>query len=297
MAIIAAILECGGFTAAAKTLGLTPSALSKAVTRLEQRLGVRLLERSTRRIAPTPEGAAYAEAARRILNDINETEASVMAERGRPQGRLRVNVSTAFITHHLAAALPDFHAAYPDIHLDLTVSDRIVDLIAEGMDIAIRMGAIGDERLGVRRVAEFRRVICASPGYLERHGVPQTPADLMQHSCINMASARHLSLWPFRSGDRVEVIETRGPLTADSAEGTLALGLAGLGLIRLADLVVAHAVRDGRLVPVLTDTHHVEPVPLSLVFPPLRQRFPRVRVFIDFIVERFQSSPWRIDAA
>jgi DNA-binding transcriptional LysR family regulator len=293
MAIFVAILEHEGFTAAARTLGLSPSALSKAVTRLEQRLGVRLLERTTRRLAPTPEGAAYADASRRILSDIDETEAALMEGRGHPQGRLRVNASIAFVVHQLAAALPDFCASYPDIRLDFSISDQIIDVVGEGVDVAIRAGAVGDERLGARRFAEIRRVICASPAYLARNGEPRTPQDLPRHSCVNVSSSPHLSLWPFRQG---EVIETRGPHNVDNAEGVLALGLAGLGVIRLADLVVASAVRDGRLVPILTDFHYSEPAPLSLVFPALRQRLPRVRVFIDFVVDRFKSSPWRIDA-
>ncbi|MFC4172235.1 substrate binding domain-containing protein [Microvirga sp. GCM10011540] len=206
-----------------------------------------------------------------------------------------MNASIAFVVHQLAAALPDFHASFPDIRLDLTLSDHVIDVIAEGVDVAVRIGAVKDERLGFRRIAEIRRVICASPAYLAQHGAPLEPTDLAHHSCINVASSPHLSLWPFRRQDGIEIVETRGPLNVDNAEGVLALGVAGLGIIRLADLVVANAIREGRLVPILTEVHQSEPVPVSLVFPALRQRLPRVRAFIDFMVARFGSSPWRLD--
>jgi DNA-binding transcriptional LysR family regulator len=296
MAIMIAAVDHGGFAAAAAVLHLTPSGVSKAVSRLEARLGVRLLERTTRRLTPTLEGAQYIDAARRILADMNEAEAAIVAGRGRPQGRLRVNSSVAFVVHQLAPALRAFREQYPDVQLDLQVTDRLVDLAAEGADVGIRTGAVGDERLVARRFGEIRRVICASPEYLSRAGRPQAPADLEAHACINMLSAPHLSLWPFRASDgTVSLVETRGPLNVDNAEAALALGIAGQGLIRLGDFVVAGAVREGRLVPVLTDVHHVEPVPISLVFPPGRQRLPRLRVFLDFVLEQFHSSPWRLD--
>ncbi|HEV2605718.1 MAG TPA: LysR substrate-binding domain-containing protein [Microvirga sp.] len=295
MAVLVAAVDQGGFAAAADSLGLTASGVSKTVSRLETRLGVRLLERTTRRIAPTPEGAQYIETARRILADIEEAEAALVEGRGRPQGRLRVNSGVAFAVHQLAPALGTFSIRYPDVQLDLQVTDRIVDLAAEGADLAIRTGAVSDERLVARGFGEIRRVICASPNYLESRGTPRGPADLQGHACINMLSSPHLSLWPFRGDGGVHLVETRGPLNVDNAEAALALGLAGQGLIRLGDFVVANAVRDGRLVAVLKECHHVEPVPISLVFPPGRQRLPRMRVFLDFIMERFHASPWRLD--
>jgi DNA-binding transcriptional LysR family regulator len=296
MAIVAAILERGGFTAAGSALGLTPSAVSKAITRLEARLGVRLFERTTRRMVATPEGEAYAEAAKRILAEIEQAEAAVMEGQGRPSGRLRVNTGTAFLVHQLARVLPEFMAQYPDLHLDLTVSDHMADLVAEGADVAIRTGAVGDHHLAARRFAEIRRVICASPAYLERSGMPQKPSDLADHCCINVASSPSLSLWPFTVAGRSEVVETRGSVNADNVAGILALGLAGVGIVRLANLVVVDAVRKGLLVPLLTDMHVADPVPVSLVFPAGRQRLPRVRVFIDFMVREFKGSPWQVGA-
>lgn len=295
MAVLVAAVDQGGFAAAAKALGLTPSGVSKTVSRLEARLGVRLLERTTRRITPTHEGAQYIEAARHILADMDEAEAAVIEGRGRPQGRLRVNSGVAFAVHQLAPTLGEFSERYPQVRLDLQVTDRIVDLAAEGADIAIRTGPVVDDRFAVRRFGEIRRVICASPDYLSRAGTPKSAADLQAHVCINMLPSPYLSLWPFRQADgAISLIETRGPLNVDNVEAALAFGLAGQGLIRIGDFVVANAVREGRLVPVLTDIHHVEPVPISFVFQPGRQRLPRVRVFMDFVVERFQASPWRL---
>src|SRR5581483_8271241 len=168
------VLDRGSFSAAAKDLGLTPSAVSKLVSRLEDRLGARLLARSTRRLALTPEGEAFLARARRIVADIEEAEAEVMRVRGAPRGRLHINAGTAFGLHQLAPALADFLARYPEIMLELTITDRLVDLIEEQADIAVRSGHIPQGPYMQRKLVELRRVICASPDYLARRGAPQS---------------------------------------------------------------------------------------------------------------------------
>jgi len=279
-------VERGGFSAAARDLGLTPSAVSKLVTRLEDRLGVRLLNRTTRRLALTAEGEVFFHRSQRILADIVEAEEEVGRSRAQPRGLLKVNVGTAFGMHQLVPALPDFLARHPDIQVELTITDRVVDLIEEGADLGIRLGTLPDSSLVARRITDVERVICAAPAYLKRHGIPRKPADLRGHNCLNMANAP-LRRWPFEGRDGVEAVEVSGNLSATSADALLGLALRGLGVIRLSDVIVGEAIREGRLVRLLDDVHHREAVPLHAVYPQGRHRSTRLSAMVDFLVERF----------
>jgi DNA-binding transcriptional LysR family regulator len=288
------VMDRGSFSAAAKDLGLTPSAVSKLVSRLEDRLGVRLLERSTRRLALTPEGEAFLSRARRIVADIEEAEAEVASARGAPRGRLRINSGTAFGLHQLAPALADFLSRYPEIDIDLSITDRLVDLIEEQADIAVRSGHLPDGPFIQRKIADLQRVICAAPAYLQRRGTPQAAADLKHHDCIVVAGPQ-LSRWPFKTrGGGVDVVEVRPRVSTDDAEAALRLAIEGAGIIRLSDVIVGGPLRNGELVALLTDIHHVEPFPLAAIYPAGRQRLPRVAVFIEFLRERFGHAPWRL---
>ncbi len=286
-------VELGGFSVAAREMGLTPSAISKLVTRLEDRLGVRLLNRTTRRIALTPEGEAYFHRSQRILADIQEAENEVARFRAQPKGLLRVNVGTAFGMHQLVPALPDFFAAHPEMQVELTFTDRVVDLIEEGADIGIRLGNLEDSSLIARRICEVERVVCASPGYLRRHGTARKPEDLLGHNCINMAYAPALRRWPFDTPAGVQHLEVSGNATASSADAVLQLAMMGLGVIRLSDVIVGAAIAQGTLVPLLEDIHHREPLPLHAVYPQGRHRSPRVAAMVDFLMARFSQAPWR----
>ncbi|HEX6633841.1 MAG TPA: LysR family transcriptional regulator [Usitatibacter sp.] len=286
-------VELGGFSTAARDLGLTPSAVSKLVTRLEDRLGVRLLNRTTRRLALTPEGEAYFHRSQRILSDIAEAENEVASFRAKPRGLLRVNVGTAFGMHQLAPALPDFLARNPEVQVELTVTDRVVDLIEEGADIAIRLGTLGDSSLVARKVCDLERVVCASPAYLRRHGLPRKPEDLLKHNCLSVDYAPNLRRWPFETPEGVRHVEVAGNVSANNADALLELALLGVGVIRLSDVMVGEALREGRLVPLLADVHHSEPLPLHAVYPQGRHRAPRVAAMVDFLVERFGCAPWR----
>lgn len=287
------VMDRGSFSSAAKDLGLTPSAVSKLIARLEDRLGVRLLERSTRRLALTPEGETFLARARRIVGDIEEAEAEVMQARGAPRGRLHINSGTAFGLHQLTPALADFLARYPEIDVDLSITDRLVDLIEEQADIAVRSGHIPQGPFVQRKLADLQRVICAAPSYLQRRGTPHLAADLKDHDCIVVAGPG-LNRWPFESRAGVDVVEVRPRVSTDDAEAALRLAIAGAGIIRLSDVIVGGPLRDGQLVALLTDSHHVEPFPLAAFYPAGRQRLPRVAVFIDFLVERFGHAPWRL---
>jgi DNA-binding transcriptional LysR family regulator len=290
------VMDRGSFSAAANDLGLTPSAVSKLVSRLEDRLGVRLLERSTRRLALTPEGETFLARARRIVADIDEAEAEVARARGAPRGRLRINSGTAFGLHQLAPALADFLARYPEIDVDLSITDRLVDLIEEQADIAVRSGHVPEGPFIQRKIADLERVICAAPSYLDRRGKPLAAGDLKSHDCIVVAGPG-LNRWPFETRSGIDVVEVRPRVTTDDAEAALRLAIEGAGIIRLSDVIVGRPLREGRLVALLTDSHHVEPFPLSAIYPAGRQRLPRVAVFIEFLFERFASAPWRLQDA
>ncbi len=289
------VMDRGSFSNAAKDLGITPSAVSKLISRLEDRLGVRLLERSTRRLALTPEGETFLSRARRIVADIDEAEAEVMQARGAPRGRLRINSGTAFGLHQLTPALADFLARYPEIDIELSITDRLVDLIEEQADIAVRSGHIPEGPLIQRKVADLQRVICAAPSYLKRRGTPREAAELKDHDCIVVAGPG-LNRWPFKSRSGVDVVEVRPRVSTDDAEAALRLAIAGAGIVRLSDVIVGGPLRDGELTALLTDSHYVEPFPLAAIYPAGRQRLPRVAVFIAFLMERFASAPWRLPA-
>jgi DNA-binding transcriptional LysR family regulator len=297
MAAFVRAVERGGFSPAARELGLTPSAISKLVTRMENRLGVRLLNRTTRRLALTPEGEAFFHRAQRILADIEEAEDEVARFRGRPRGKLRVNVGTAFGGHQLVPALPEFLARYPEIAVEITMTDRVVDLVEEGADVGIRSGHLADSSLVARKICDMERVICASPAYLARHGTPRRPEDLLGHNCLLFAGVPQFQRWPFRTAEGVRDVAVTGTVSASSAETLVQLAVMGLGVIRLADVIVGDAIARGQLVPVLADAHHVEPLPLHAVFPHGRHRSPRVAALVEFLLEKFSAAPWRVSAA
>ena len=280
------VAERGSFAAAAADLGLTPSALSKLVTRIEDRLGVRLLARTTRKLALTAEGELFVARSRDILASIEAAEAEVTAASERPRGHLRISVGTAVAKQILGPALPVFLDNYPDITVELHVSDRQVDLVAEQIDVAIRSGALGDSTLVARKVGEATRVICASPRYLEKHGTPQVPADLLQHNCLTLPGPAW-SQWPFHTHEGINRLAVSGTFTSDNADLLLDMAVAGLGIARLADFMVARATRDGALVRLLVDSHVPESFPIHALTVPGRHRAPRIRAFVDFLAEEF----------
>ncbi len=289
-------VERHSFTAAAHELGVTPSAVSKLVTRLERKLGVRLLQRSTRSLALTAEGEIYFERVQRIVGEIADLESDVMRFAKQPKGRVRMRVGTAFATYALVPALPEFGARYPDITLDLVISEYAVDLVEAGIDLGIRVGPLGEANLAARRVGELERVITAAPSYLERHGVPRKPEDLSRHNCLTLTGIPGQSEWPFRAADGVRLVPVKGSITLNNAETLYELALQGLGVIRLSDLIVGPAIRDGRLVPLLLDAHQPEPLPLHAVYAAGRRRPPKLDAVLQFLVEKFASSPWRMTA-
>jgi DNA-binding transcriptional LysR family regulator len=286
-------VETGGFSAAARKLGLTPSALSKLVTRLEDRLGARLLQRTTRRLQLTAEGEAFYARARPILSAINEAEAEVAEAGASPRGLLRLHCGSAFGMHQLASAIPRFQELHPEVEMDITVADEKVDSMEDGFDLAIRIGPLDESSMVARRICNLERVICAAPAYLERRGTPHTPDDLQQHNCLWITSLPALRRWPFDTDDGIRVVQIGGNTVANNAETVLQLAVAGVGITRLTDVIVGDAIRRGELVPILTEWHHAEPVPLFATYPSGRNLSPKVRAMVDFLVAEFGSAPWR----
>ena len=286
-------VDGGGFSAAARELGLTPSALSKLVTRLEDRLGARLLQRTTRRLQLTPEGEAFYVRSRRILADMDEAEAEVVAAGVRPTGLLRLHCGSAFGMHQLAPAIPLFLERHAGVELDITISDEPLVGLAEGVDLAIRIGPLDESSMVARRICNLERVICAAPSYLERCGTPRTPDELQQHNCLWITSLPVLRRWPFDTDDGIRVVHIDGNVVANNAETVLQLAMAGVGITRLTDVIVGDAIGRGELIPILSEWHHVEPVPLYATYPSGRNLSPKIRAMVDFLVEQFGSAPWR----
>lgn len=287
-------VDTGGFSAAARDLKLTASALSKLVSRLEDRLGARLLHRTTRRLQLTPEGEAFYARARKILAAMDEAEAEVTEAGASPRGLLRLHCGSAFGMHQLAGAVPAFLARYPGVELDLTINDQPPEHMEESFDLAIRNGPLDESSIVARRICNLERVICASPAYLAQAGTPRTPDDLQAHNCLWITSLPALRRWPFDTNDGIRVVHIGGNVVANNAETVLQLAVAGVGITRLTDLIVGEALQRGDLVPVLTDWHHVEPVPLYATYPGGKHLAPKVRAMVDFLVERFGDAPWRL---
>ncbi|WP_119388825.1 LysR family transcriptional regulator [Taklimakanibacter lacteus] len=292
MEIFLTVVDEGDFSAAARKLGLAPSAVSKIIARLEERLGIRLVQRSTRRIGLTAEGIAYAEAARRILADIEEAELAIRPG-AEPRGLLRINLPSAFGHRILVPLLARFREGYPQIEMELSFTDAIIDLIAEGVDVAVGVTMRADSRLIMRRLAPNRRVVCAAPVYLERHGVPQSPDDLERHICLGITTRGELNTWKFEGPEGVRTLRIKSPVRADSTEALRRLALAGMGIIRISELLVGPDIRSGRLRMLLDEHNHPEGAPITIVYPSRRLLSPCVRAFVDFLIAEFAHPPWQ----
>jgi DNA-binding transcriptional LysR family regulator len=286
MLVFCKVVETGSFSAAGKLLQLSASAVSKLVTRLEERLGVLLFQRSTRHLAVTPEGRRYYDSCARILADIDEAEQGLAGDAVAPGGVLRVNVSLPFGTHLILPLLPEFTQRYPGITLDLSLSDALADLQREAVDVAIRMGPLSDASFRARALGRSRRAVVAAPRYLEQWGVPQEPAALAQHRCFNFNFRRSLDEWPFRIGGQTVHMPVQGGILTNNGETMRQLTLDGLGVSRLAMFHVAADLRAGRLVELLAGYNPGDTEDITAIFHHQRYMPARVRVFIDFLLER-----------
>ncbi|RBI68788.1 LysR family transcriptional regulator [Vreelandella sulfidaeris] len=288
MQAFARVVETGSFTKAAETLHLSKTSVTQLVQQLEARLRVKLLNRTTRKVNVTADGAAYYERVIKLLADMDDAETSLSNASVQPRGRLRVDVPSPFARMILIPALPAFHARYPDIQLDMGVSDRMVDLIGESVDCVVRGGELTDLSLVARRVGDLTLGVYASPSYLERSGHPTHPQalSLPPHYIVGFSWARAGLAFSYalcRDGERVSV-QGRYVISVDDGNAGLAAGLVGLGVIWLPDYMAREHVSRGELVR-LFDDWHLEPMPMYIAFPPNRHVSAKLRVFIDWVVE------------
>lgn len=291
LAVYAQVVESGSFSAAARRLGVSRSAVSKAVTKLEKALGARLLNRSTRHLSTTEVGTAFAGHCSRILDEAIRAEQVVGSLHGQPRGVLKVAASVAFGTLHVAPALADFLARYPELDIDMTVTDRAVGLAEEGYDVLVRVARELPSNLVARRLAPVRRKLCATPDYFARYGVPQIPQDLAQHNCLDYTHSGEQGLWRFTGPDGDIAVPVSGRLRINDDEALSQAVLGGLGLALLPTFIVGGDLQAGRLRAALSEYIPVERHVYALYLP--TSHLPaKVRAFIDFLLERFGADPY-----
>jgi LysR family transcriptional regulator, regulator for bpeEF and oprC len=286
MHVFVRVVESGTFTKAADSLDMPKGTVTRLVQTLEKHLRTRLLNRTTRRVTVTPDGAAYYERAVRVLSEIAEMEGAMTQARVVPRGRIRVDVLGVVGRLIVVPALPEFHARYPEIQIDMGVSDRPVDLIGDQIDCVVRGGEITDQSLVARRIGVFRDLFCASPGYLKRHGVPRHPTDLESddHRVVTYFSPRTGRPYPFdmRRGDEAHEIWGKPIVSLNDGSSILAAGLAGLGVVRVWQFMAKPHLERGELVPVLADWPG-DPWSMYVAYPPNRHLSNKLRVFVDWV--------------
>lgn len=289
MKVFRQVVEAGSFIGAAERMNLSAAMASKHVAHLEQQLGARLLNRTTRRVAPTEAGREYYERLAQALTELDEAGQAVGAASVVPQGRLRVSSLTAFGLRHVMSAVADYAAGYPQVTVDITLSDRVVELIEEGYDVAIRAAPSGlkSSSLIARPLATAHIVLCASPEYLRRHGVPKTVADLAQHDFVHYAGASAQELAPF--SEALARPKPRGNLIVNHLEALRVVLLQGGGMAMLGTEVVGDDIADGRLVPLLVDALPPRELPIYAVYASRRHLSAKVRSFVDFLAGRFDD--------
>ncbi|MFC0407386.1 LysR family transcriptional regulator [Roseomonas elaeocarpi] len=286
MEVFIKVAEAASFTRAAEELSLSRSAASDHIADLEQHLGVRLLNRTTRRVSLTSEGEVFLSRARQVMSLMETAEEEASAGALTPHGRLRVNAPVSFGQHHLGPMLTDFLHKYPEIEIELTLTDRLVDVVEEGFDLVLRIGRLPDSTLVARRVGTIRLLLCASPDYLAQHGTPQHPADLARHSCIHLiGTAWHT--WSFEGPEGTVSVPVTGRLTANNVDTLMSAASAGMGFSLVPNYVAVEAIRQGRLVEVLPEYRSRE-IQLHAVQPPGHLPVPKTRALIDFLAEQFR---------
>src|SRR4051812_20896934 len=293
MQVFAQVVEAGSFAKAAERLGLSTSAASRHVAELEAHLQTRLLNRTTRRVSLTESGRAFHERSVQLLADLNEAEQEASSAAVVPRGTIRLTTSLNFGVRHIGPAIAQFVAQYPDVRFDVALSDRVVDLVEEGFDLAIRIGAPGADNLVARKLGETRLVPCAAPGYLARHGAPKTPEDLAGHNCFTYEYVTPRNVWRFRdrSGEEHSV-RVAGRLHSNNGDLLAEAAARDAGIVFEPAFIVGPDVRAGRLVPLLQD-YVPPPVPIYAVYPSRKHLSAKVRRFVEFLVARFgEAQDW-----
>lgn len=279
-----AVVESGSFTAAANALDVSTSFVSRQVTKLEDRLGTRLLQRTTRSVRLTDMGRTYYERSRAILDQLEELDSDMADLQEKPKGRVRITAAGFYAERYVAPAVAEFTAKYPEVTIDLDTSMRMVDIVAEGYDLAIRMNAPTDSSLVARKVVSQRIMVCASPEYLEQHGRPKLPEDLRKHNCLTLLDMP----WRFATADSVHTVRVRGSWTSDNGRALVSAAAAGMGLVRITEYYLRNELASGNLVPVLED-FEVRDAATWIMYPDRHHLPTRVRYLIDFLVDRLRE--------
>jgi DNA-binding transcriptional LysR family regulator len=290
MNAFAKVVAAGSYAEAARRLGLTRSAVSKAVMELEQLLGARLLDRTTRRVTPTEVGLAYYERCVSILAEVEETELQVSRLHDEPKGVLKINAPMSFGTLYLGAAVAEFMTRYPDLRIELMLNDRYIDPLEEGVDVTVRIGELPDSSLIARRLAPARRVLAASPDYLAQNGVPKSAEDLAAHRCLTYGQMAAVHRWTLQHGDETFSVPIASSLCSNNGDVLRAAALAGNGIANLPTFIIGLDIKSKRLKLVLPDTPPTE-LGIYALYAPNRYLAAKTRVFIDFLVERFGEAP------
>lgn len=288
--MLVAVMETGSFAEAARRLGTSSGQASKLVSRLEADLGVRLLNRTTRALSPTEVGQAYYERIRAVIEELDQLSEAVKNRSGSVSGRLKLTAPISFGNKQLAPALVDFATRYPEVSLEVSFSDRLVNLVDEGFDAALRIGHQSDTSIVARKLCESRIVAAASPAYLAAHGAPAAPQDLARHDCVVDTNFKDRDHWHFRESGKPVTVNVRGRIYLSNADACVAAAEAGLGITQVPSFVAGDAIHAGRLVPLLRG---LEPpaVPVQVVYPPGRHLALKVRALVDFLAERFRGEP------
>ena len=288
------VVETGSFARAALRLGTSVSTISRHVSELEAHLDARLLNRTTRRLSLTESGRVFHERCVQLLADLEEAEASAGASTIEPRGTLRLTSAITFGARHLAPAIADFVTRFPEMQFDVELSDRAVDLVDEGFDIAVRIGAIGSQNLVGRKIGTTRLVCCAAPAYLARNGEPGMPEDLATHACLTYEYSSLRNTWPFRDRDGGERnVRVAGPVHANNGRFLEALAVEGTGIAYEPDFIVGPDVRAGKLIPILREFQPPS-APIYVVYPSRRHLSAKVRAFTDFLSARFTDADWTL---
>ncbi|HEK1011708.1 TPA: LysR family transcriptional regulator [Pseudomonas putida] len=284
--------EHGNFSAAARACGMTPSAISKLISRLEDRLQVRLFQRGTRSLTLTEEGAAYLVSARAVSNAMAEADSLAEAFPTRVSGTLRVHTMTTFAKHQIIPWLPDFLAAYPGLTVDIQVGAQFSDQFDQGLDVAIHSGVLPDSSRIARKIGQSRWVICASPSYLAAHGTPEHPGQLLQHSCFSFGFSSVWNTWGFVVDGQTVTVPVVPKATFAQGDLLRDLALSGAGIVRLAEFHIGQDIQEGRLVPLLQPYAQDSVEPIYMIYTNRKHLSPRIRVFRDFLEQKLASSPW-----
>ncbi len=291
--VFLSVVETRNFSETARSLGVSTSAVSAAVLRLEQKLAVRLLNRTTRRVSPTAEGIEFYQRAKQIISDLEEAESSVSRSGRQPSGRVRIGMPSALGRMWVIPRLPDFASVYPSVSLEIVIGDFLTATHRESLDAAIQVGELPSSRMIVRKLASVDYVVCGAPSYLAERGRPKTPADLRDHTRLSYRRPRNgqIRQWRFARGKSVEQMAAGGAMVLNSGEALIAAATAGLGLIQVAEYYAQPDLAAGNLVEVLPE-YKTAAYDISVVFQQRKRIAPRLRVFVDFLVDLFDPPPW-----